>query len=356
MASTSKGADVCGGGDVGAEEMTPRPYQVEMYKLALERNTIVCLGTGTGKTFISILLMKDPQFARQLRGPYPSVAKRTFFLVPTRVLAQQQANQIRRHFGAIGPVKHFTGDMNVDFYDHEVWRKHLSDNYVMVMTLQILLDMLTRRFITWDNINLLIVDEVHWAAKKKGKKESGHAYKQLMNLYRDCPVDRRPRVLGLSASLINSSMKVELFDEAVKDLEDTYCAVVNTSDVAQLCGTNPKEIVWEFLSEPSSPSVVAQQVVKALEKFAEYLKKNVKKPNPYSTKAGPQTDEKVSMCATRIKKCLINIRNMLADPIDKVVIDPNTKQRFIITMTWMGVWCASKAVDQYIDELSKYEE
>ena len=63
------------------EEFSARPYQVELLERAKERNTIVCLGTGTGKTFISVMLIKE--LAHEVRGTYKNGGKRTFFLVNT---------------------------------------------------------------------------------------------------------------------------------------------------------------------------------------------------------------------------------------------------------------------------------
>ena len=65
----------------GETNMNARPYQVELLERAIERNTIVCLGTGTGKTFISVMLIKE--MAHQVRQTYKSGGKRTFFLVNT---------------------------------------------------------------------------------------------------------------------------------------------------------------------------------------------------------------------------------------------------------------------------------
>ena len=62
-------------------KMIARPYQVELLELAKERNTIICLGTGTGKTFISVMLIKE--MAHQVRESYKNGGKRTFFLVNT---------------------------------------------------------------------------------------------------------------------------------------------------------------------------------------------------------------------------------------------------------------------------------
>ena len=58
-----------------------RPYQVELLERARERNTIVCLGTGTGKTFISVMLIKE--MAHQVRETFKNGGKRTFFVVDT---------------------------------------------------------------------------------------------------------------------------------------------------------------------------------------------------------------------------------------------------------------------------------
>lgn len=40
-------------------ELKPRAYQLELYEHAKKQNSILVLGTGSGKTFISILLIKD---------------------------------------------------------------------------------------------------------------------------------------------------------------------------------------------------------------------------------------------------------------------------------------------------------
>ena len=63
------------------EQHSARPYQVELLERAKKRNTIVCLGTGTGKTFISVMLIKE--LAHEVRGTYKKGGKRTFFLVNT---------------------------------------------------------------------------------------------------------------------------------------------------------------------------------------------------------------------------------------------------------------------------------
>ena len=67
----------------GKPKITPRPYQLELLEAAIEENTIVVLGTGTGKTFVSVLLIRELQ--HEILGNF-STHKRTIFLVTTGIL------------------------------------------------------------------------------------------------------------------------------------------------------------------------------------------------------------------------------------------------------------------------------
>ena len=58
-----------------------RNYQVELLEVALKKNTIVCLGTGTGKTFIAVLLIKE--FAHTVVKPFSEGGQRIVFIVPS---------------------------------------------------------------------------------------------------------------------------------------------------------------------------------------------------------------------------------------------------------------------------------
>lgn len=57
-----------------------RPYQLDLLDAAIDANTIVALGTGAGKTFIAVMLIKE--YSHEIVGSFKHDAKRTFFLVP----------------------------------------------------------------------------------------------------------------------------------------------------------------------------------------------------------------------------------------------------------------------------------
>ena len=64
-----------------SSDFIPRDYQIEIFEEACRQNVVACLGTGTGKTFISVLLIKE--LAHQIKGKLCEGGKRTFFLVTT---------------------------------------------------------------------------------------------------------------------------------------------------------------------------------------------------------------------------------------------------------------------------------
>ena len=68
---------------------------------------------------------------------------------------------------------------------------------VLVMTAQILLNILRHSIIKMEAINLLILDECHHAVKK-------HPYSLVMSeFYHTTPKDKRPIVFGMTASPVN---------------------------------------------------------------------------------------------------------------------------------------------------------
>ncbi len=105
---------------------------------------------------------------------------------------------------------------------------------ILVATTQIIVDALTRCFINWDEIALLILDECHHAQK-------GHAMAQLMKLYVDHQRDNGlssqleivskgvPKILGLTATIISTGRsEPESIDKDIKQIENTLCCKVYT--------------------------------------------------------------------------------------------------------------------------------
>lgn len=54
---------------VESKNFLPYQYQTMLYEIAKDKNTIICMSTGTGKTFIAIMLLKE--MSHQIRSEVP---------------------------------------------------------------------------------------------------------------------------------------------------------------------------------------------------------------------------------------------------------------------------------------------
>lgn len=150
-------------------------------------------------------------------------------------------------------MKFFTGDMGVDFWDCDRWGTEFNENEVLVMTAQILVNILNSRFISVANINLLILDECHNATKK-------HPYVRVMERFIDAQ-DRGleiPCVMGLTASIINEKYKKastdfyaiqHYLDKKMEELEKTMrskCITCSDPEATVTFATKPEEIIMPY--------------------------------------------------------------------------------------------------------------
>ncbi|XP_073000804.1 endoribonuclease Dicer homolog 3b-like [Typha latifolia] len=108
------------------KDFEPRSYQVEVFKGAMQWNTIVVLETGAGKTMIAVMLMKE--IRNSLRERESGKSMLIVFLASTVHLVNQELA-----CGVLNP---------------ESWEKEISSREIVVMTPQILLDALSHAFMT----------------------------------------------------------------------------------------------------------------------------------------------------------------------------------------------------------------
>ncbi|CAI9103564.1 OLC1v1002075C1 [Oldenlandia corymbosa var. corymbosa] len=216
-----------------------RQYQLDVLEQAKQKNTIAFLETGAGKTLIAVLLIKSMSCEMQRKDKKLLAV----FLVPKVPLVYQQAEVIRDQTGY--EVGHYCGEMGQDFWDARRWQREFATKQVLVMTAQILLNILRHSIIKMDSIDLLILDECHHAVKK-------HPYSLVMSeFYHTTPKEKRPCVFGMTASPVNLKGVSSQLDCAMKirNLETKLDSVVFTvKDRAELEKhvPMPSEIVVEY--------------------------------------------------------------------------------------------------------------
>jgi endoribonuclease Dicer len=178
----------------------PREYQMELFEIAKERNTIAVLDTGSGKTLIACLLIRhmvDQELESRMLGRHRRVS---FFLVDCVTLVFQQAAVLNCNIDA--KIGKYCGDMGVDLWKKDIWDKILDDEQVIVMTADVLYNCLTHAFIKMEDINLLCFDEAHHAKKR-------HVYARIIKDFYICePEDKRPKIFGMTASPVDARVDV----------------------------------------------------------------------------------------------------------------------------------------------------
>lgn len=174
----------------------PRRYQTALVELAKKQNTIVNLGTGQGKTLIALLLIRH--FA-QVEDAYRK-GKQTLFLVPSVALATQHTTTLQANLPyTVATACHNSTKANGS-------RERMAETNILVATHGAARDLFMHYgdMFSFDRINLLVVDECHYTSGE-------HGYATIMrNFYHRLPREKRPRVLGLTASpLVNIKSDVD---------------------------------------------------------------------------------------------------------------------------------------------------
>ncbi|KAL8464928.1 hypothetical protein ACS0TY_034422 [Phlomoides rotata] len=220
-------------------EEQARQYQLDVLEQAKKRNTIAFLETGAGKTLIAVLLMKS--ISTELQKLDKKML--AVFLVPKVPLVYQQAEVIRERTGY--QVGHYCGEMGQDFWDARRWQREFESKQVLVMTAQILLNILRHSIIKMESINLLILDECHHAVKK-------HPYSLVMSeFYHTTQKEKRPSVFGMTASPVNLKGVSSQVDCAVKirnlesKLDSVVCTIKDRAELEKHVPM-PSEVVVEY--------------------------------------------------------------------------------------------------------------
>ncbi|KAM6200906.1 endoribonuclease Dicer [Rhynchocyon petersi] len=290
---------------------TPRKYQVELLEAALDRNTIVCLNTGSGKTFIAVLLTKELSY--QIRGDFNRNGKRTVFLVNSANQVAQQVSAVRTHSDLkVGEYS----DLEVNAsWTKEKWNQEFTKHQVLVMTCYVALNVLKSGYLSLSEINLLVFDECHLAILD-------HPYREIMRLCENCP--SCPRILGLTASILNGKCDPEELEEKIQKLERILKSNAETATdlvVLDRYTSQPCEIVVDC-GPFSEDSGLYERLLVELEEALNFI-----------------NDCNISVHSKERDSTLIS-KQILSDCRAVLVV--------------LGPWCADKVAGMMVRELQKY--
>ncbi|RDX82989.1 Endoribonuclease Dicer-like 3a, partial [Mucuna pruriens] len=306
--------------------LNPRRYQLEVLEVARRRNTIAVLDTGSGKTLIAVMLMKEVGQAIKTDG----VKKLIIFLAPTVHLVNQacffspsfcfcfplQFKNIK--YLTNFQVEEYYGAKGVDTWNLTTWEKEISNNDVLVMTPQILLDALRKAYLRIEMICLMIIDECHRAT-------GNHPYE----FYHQ--INEKPKIFGMTASPVgkkgvSSTVDCENQISELESILDSRRYTVEDRTEMDRCIPSAKESC-RFYDQARSSALSLKPKIEALWfKFDALLSEN---RSNYK-----DVDDKFKTLSQRMSKELAKILHCLED---------------------LGILCAYEAVKICHENFSKIE-
>lgn len=235
-----------------------RRYQLEVLRLAIEKNTIVYLETGCGKTLIAVLLIKEIGYELRERKEKGII----IFLAPTVGLVEQQCEVIKlnSHF----KVGEYFGAKGVDNWTIDKWTAEINSHEVLVMTPRILLDALRHGFLKLEMVKLIIFDECHHAQRH-------HPYAKIMNEhYHKSEV--KPKIFGMTASPvirkgISSSHDCEDQIARLEDILDSKVYALEDRSELELFVPTPNQRILYYSRSVFNQEALKLELVSLREKY-----------------------------------------------------------------------------------------
>ncbi|CAG0913962.1 unnamed protein product [Notodromas monacha] len=233
-----------------AEDISPRQFQTDIIQFAKHRNTIVYLETGSGKTHIAFMLMKEK--VHQILGSWKNGAKRSVFLANSVYLVDQQRTYIEKHMPPEVTVGAFVGSRGVDFWVKSNWDEQMEQNHILVFTAMVFRNALAHKMVKAEDFNVIVVDECHRAV-------DSHPYREIMGLiFESTIIAKRPLILGLTACVLNDKATAVKNRENLRKLEKTFRAAV----------VGPREAPESFLYATSAREVLLVYKGESLSKYS----------------------------------------------------------------------------------------
>uniref|UniRef100_A0AAF5CWV1 Endoribonuclease Dicer n=1 Tax=Strongyloides stercoralis TaxID=6248 RepID=A0AAF5CWV1_STRER len=325
------------GFEVSDELFIPRPYQVEILEKAKKRNVIVQLPTGSGKTYIGILMIKEVQYT--VRKSISEGGKRIFFIVNNVSLVEQQARHIRNECELV--VGELHGESSVNVCDLEKIKAFLDKNQVIVLTAQILVDLICFKRINVEDISLMIFDECHHSMGK------AHPYSNILSKYDSVPNEKKPIILGLTASLFNQRLKKNQIEKLLLKLEyKMHSEVVTADDFSQILKYSaiPNVKLIECADFDIEVFDIAKKTLNFTDKLSEYLRETEK-----SLKNSKDFDSNQFMKSDISPQIASTIFNKLVDSLTKGI--RKKINEFTYITNYLGPFTVYKLCDFWIKEL-----
>ena len=226
----------------------PREYQKRIYETCIEKNCLVVLSTGLGKTLIALMVAIE----RMKKFP----GKKVVFLAPTRPLADQHLRYFKKHLPELfADMQIFTG-MVLPENRKKIWQT--SD--IIFSTPQCIANDVRNNLYDLSEVCLLVEDEAHRCMKNYDYNFIAQNYMKNAE---------HPRIIGLTASPGSEKAKIK---EICRNLSIEEVELRNRE--SQDVKSYVQELEFEKIGLDFPPELeeIKQALLRLFEKYVDELK------------------------------------------------------------------------------------
>lgn len=205
---------------------TPKDYQKELLEKAKEKNTIIFLETGLGKTYIGIMLIKEifgeplEANAKNEINYVKKTDKKILCLFQTVSLLLQQSKVIK-HNTNLKILRLYGNNEKSAFFNHSKFNKTLSKYDIICATPECIYRYFTFGYLSKNNFELVLMDECHHC-------KGDHFYNRVLSHFifdtNDKTDNEKVKILGLTASPCEDGV---LKEEKIKEKIIELCNNMN---------------------------------------------------------------------------------------------------------------------------------
>ena len=232
------------------DQVLRREYQESIFINCLNKNCLVVIPTGLGKTIIALMLA--------VHRLAESKESKVIFLAPTKPLVEQHYESFLELTNLPKEsLKSITGEISPD-ERQELW----NETRVAFMTPQVLQNDIISDLYSIENVSLMIFDECHRAV-------GNYAYCFIAQKYQDLSKD--PQVLGLTASPGSTEEKIR---EIKDNLFIDHIEIRTEKDPDVKPYVHKVDNEWIKVKLPEEFSEVREILTEKLKTIYKWLKKN----------------------------------------------------------------------------------
>lgn len=231
-----------------------REYQIDIWKKAISKNTLVVLPTGLGKTIIEVLIIAE------MIKKYPE--SKALVLAPTKPLVEQHANVLKKSL-TVNDVYTLSGIISPE-KRKDIWKR----GKIFVATPQSVEHDIISGTVDLSEFSVLCIDEAHHSV---GKHPYGFIAKEFRKKRKD------GLIVGFTAS---PGADKEKISEIIRNLYIEQVIAKNEYDRDVQKYIQKVNIIWKKVPLPPEFIIIIEKLKGLLKKYAKVLKskKLIKEP------------------------------------------------------------------------------